>query len=892
MEQCDKYPEIIKQDNKTIKIIYPDNVQIENHNLNTELTGLAQVQFPDNSFYQGLLNQAQINGLGYFDQNGVTLFANFENQMLEGHGIVAYPNSSIVCGKFHLNNLNGFGSAFEATQNAFYAGQFRNNQPDGIGTLIVNEMNYFGFFENGIPHGRGIQFVTTDLRSLRFNNYQGYFHEGSRHGPGALFLANGDLLIGQFINNEKAGMFLFINDQGGFELRFYKQDMVQESYQSTFWLYRPQELKNICIDCFSLEKFKLNVEYLKNAEQKLTQKENPLMQQILRQCRPKLIPFKVGLVDDLRVSQPLINEQIGEAAKNVVCQEDGDEVRQEIENIKSAVISNWDVLKFIFQYYRGRDLQLVKKGSNQRENIIDKLIEGEKEKYAVKVVEKEAEKEAFVEKSLPNLSRDGDRPLSIVEEPKAEKELQITELLVNQPTDNKGFNPQNYIENITRLQKLLEKLPHGSELNNDLLRDFCWNLDNQLVVNQNSVEQFLFEMFYDLQKQSEYFGNYQAIQLIIDSLRQNSESFELFKQFNLPQPLGRAEFVFDFNQFIILLLQLSEVVGVASPAQFITQYIVVFAKKVVEKLAKVIQKDQGQISTFFANVEQVKKALCQTDEDDVVSQNSKSINSKNSKVNKTAVIQSVPKILVRDLSFQLQMIEQLFIRVKNLDQKLLQFYEKAENLKVLFRVYINEQIESVIFGNYGVAATQYIHLQMKLAQFLQKMNALSQMLQIPRFDDDMPFYIRALEPFLIRFCKFDLYKYKQALVKQENLDKFSMREKILSQQISISKFSELISNIWMTPTVLIAVLTCFVMKSPKLQVENKEQVDEVEDDTPSMKSIKSRVESAQMHSRVDREEEMVKFQTEQLFEVDKFDRQVCEEMIGNFLKELQHVANE
>ena len=42
--------------------------------------------------------------------------------MLEGFGVVAYPNSSIVRGNFHLNNLNGFGSAFEAEQNALYCG--------------------------------------------------------------------------------------------------------------------------------------------------------------------------------------------------------------------------------------------------------------------------------------------------------------------------------------------------------------------------------------------------------------------------------------------------------------------------------------------------------------------------------------------------------------------------------------------------------------------------------------------------------------------------------------------------------------------------------------------------------------------------------------------------
>ena len=59
-----------------------------------------------------------------------------------------------------------------------------------------------------------------------------------------------------------------------------------------------------------------------------------------------------------------------------------------------------------------------------------------------------------------------------------------------------------------------------------------------------------------------------------------------------------------------------------------------------------------------------------------------------------------------------------------------------------------------------------------------------------------------------------------------------------------------------------------------------------------MKSIKSRVDSAQVHQRNDREEEIIKFQTELLFEVDKFDQNCCKDIIANFLKELQHITNE
>lgn len=49
---------------------------------------------------------------------------------------------------------------------------------------------------NGQPHGRGIALINDKLVENRFNRYEGYFVEGSRSGSGALFLANGDMLIG------------------------------------------------------------------------------------------------------------------------------------------------------------------------------------------------------------------------------------------------------------------------------------------------------------------------------------------------------------------------------------------------------------------------------------------------------------------------------------------------------------------------------------------------------------------------------------------------------------------------------------------------------------------------------------------------------------------------
>lgn len=46
---------------------------------------------------------------------------------------------------------------------------------------------------------------------FRFNRYEGYFTYGIRDGSGALFLANGDLLVGNFRRGVKHGLFVHVS---------------------------------------------------------------------------------------------------------------------------------------------------------------------------------------------------------------------------------------------------------------------------------------------------------------------------------------------------------------------------------------------------------------------------------------------------------------------------------------------------------------------------------------------------------------------------------------------------------------------------------------------------------------------------------------------------------
>ncbi|CAL6057228.1 Conserved_hypothetical protein [Hexamita inflata] len=953
LNQFHQYPQQIEQNGQILQITFPDETAMIPVSVDSQGNGLAIIDYADHSSYQGKINLNQPAEFGLYEAAGASILGSISNQLLSGPGAIRYSNGSIVKGHFHQNQLNAFGTAYEAQNNLYYAGDFRLSQPEGLGTMIQGDPQhlwlenectnlYFGYFQNGVPHGRGVQFRADELRSQRFNRYEGYFSFGQRDGPGCLLLANGDQLIGQFRSGVKIGTFIYINEQGQLEFRFYENDLQKHQFQcSQYFVARANELKCVVIEIYEEKQFTQFIQAFKNERQTENQFKQ-LQETILRTCKKLTVPLKMGLVEDLRVCQPLMSEQIAEVARQATQQEIiSEELIQEIESVKSAVINNYEIIKFVFDVYRARDQQLV----NRKRNLEypDELAEllakfqtltASNENNSPSLSYQQKSPQLDRQMSQQQLSYQNINAKSTEDRPAVDVELSNQDSMVIENTrgdtrseealnlhDNKSADMQ--IQNlemsgiqVPQQQQLYEScqkfydetqhLPKGcSSVDNNLIYTFFHALDNQYTISKQSVIAFYQDLANHLNKQDVLLYSETYLELLLNQYQKPSDSFSIINQFSINEPFCSSQYVFGFNQFLGLILQSFEIFNLNSAATFI-QFIVNFAKGLMQHMQKIFVADQTLTQKVFTNPNEIgmfKPKIQDRDNDGVSvagkSQAGKSIISNKTKIAKTSgqLQPAIPRVLVRDSSYQLSEIEQALVRMGNVDKKLTQIFkynQKYERNLIHFKQ-VNEEIEAVITQYYGVSSTQYVHTEHLTAlQYLEKVfNKLNTIFNIPKYQDDIQFYINALQPILVKYCGFDVFGYKQNVVKARadvsDADKQS-KQFIMQEKIPCSIFYQLLCNVQMSPQLVQAILCCIIMQSPKLeQVEETQQQPNGEEEDDDMRnSVRSAsiMSSANFGTRAEKEEDQTHEAVQQMFEVKKFDQLVVKQMAGDFLQQL------
>ena len=92
-----------------------------------------------------------------------------------------------------------------------YFGQFLNDKPHGFGTLVEQDGNkYIGQWENGEMHGHGI-YIWGPNSKKSGDKYVGQWVSGERSGFGKLTFSDGNIYIGEFLNNKKYGQGISIS---------------------------------------------------------------------------------------------------------------------------------------------------------------------------------------------------------------------------------------------------------------------------------------------------------------------------------------------------------------------------------------------------------------------------------------------------------------------------------------------------------------------------------------------------------------------------------------------------------------------------------------------------------------------------------------------------------
>lgn len=137
-----------------------------------------------------------------------------------GRGVFTFKEGYRYEGNWEDGFMSGFGIFWFDDRTRIYEGEWQNNVFNGRGTAYNHELSPRPDF-NG-----------TDFRVLKGNwiKFEGLFRNGMKNGLGTLFIANGDVFVGNFVNDVIHGRGSFTNSKGNTLVGFWRQNLLVEKF--------------------------------------------------------------------------------------------------------------------------------------------------------------------------------------------------------------------------------------------------------------------------------------------------------------------------------------------------------------------------------------------------------------------------------------------------------------------------------------------------------------------------------------------------------------------------------------------------------------------------------------------------------------------------------------
>lgn len=159
---------------------------------------------------------------------------------IEGKGRMKYPNGEVYSGEWKNGEFHGLGTYFYCDGRKF-TGQFVNGKANGMGKMEFGDGNiYIGGWQNGVAHGEGeCTLQDGKVLKVKFNNgnqeglpiilgtkagcqeiffansvYRGQTKNGKKHGKGKWVFIDGQVIVGDFVDNLIEGYGEFTNPSG------------------------------------------------------------------------------------------------------------------------------------------------------------------------------------------------------------------------------------------------------------------------------------------------------------------------------------------------------------------------------------------------------------------------------------------------------------------------------------------------------------------------------------------------------------------------------------------------------------------------------------------------------------------------------------------------------
>lgn len=189
---------------------------------NKSLSYEAQIEYDNGDLYRGTVQGGKMQGHGRMVYKSGDIYeGDFLNNKKSGRGFYSFSKGGIYTGEFAEGTFNGNGTKIN-TDGTRYEGSFVNGKLHGFGTIIrANGEKYVGEVEDDQAHGQGTgtysafvydgQFekgVPDGEGSLLFKNgvhYIGQIKDGTCHGKGTLYMPNGWVYKGNFVEDKLEG---------------------------------------------------------------------------------------------------------------------------------------------------------------------------------------------------------------------------------------------------------------------------------------------------------------------------------------------------------------------------------------------------------------------------------------------------------------------------------------------------------------------------------------------------------------------------------------------------------------------------------------------------------------------------------------------------------------
>ena len=190
------------------------------------IQGPGQIHYSELEGYKGEFEGFSRHGIGCYWHHGLNMKyeGNWENDLIHGKGVLKVKDKWTYRGKFVKNKKHGLGE-LKFVSGTKYKGQFKDDQKHGKGSMFwINPAEvYHGEWTKGRLEGFGIYIYQNNFSANKYlrNHYRGFFKNGQRDGLGVHFYSDGSVYLGEWKNNNKHGIAIFLDSFGEkFQMNF------------------------------------------------------------------------------------------------------------------------------------------------------------------------------------------------------------------------------------------------------------------------------------------------------------------------------------------------------------------------------------------------------------------------------------------------------------------------------------------------------------------------------------------------------------------------------------------------------------------------------------------------------------------------------------------------